>query len=79
VFSAWSLPRRYLEDNLGRTRQLVAGSQFGTGLEHGSRGIAIVESSYQATISESRLRRELEVICSVGISDSVIVSCSYDL
>jgi hypothetical protein len=38
-----------------------------------------VESCYQVKTSESRLRRQCGVICSVEISNSVIVICSYDL
>jgi hypothetical protein len=38
---------------LGQPSQLTAGTQYCTGLEHGSRGIAIVNIRYQETSSEN--------------------------
>jgi hypothetical protein len=43
------------------------------------RKIAIWESCYQVKTSESRLRRQCGVICSVEVGNSVIGVYSYDL
>jgi hypothetical protein len=64
---------------------LEAGSR-GTGIfrEHGVRGTSAVGSHYQATTGEDTAGwKRLSVCCSelqsVRISDSVIVTCSYEL
>jgi hypothetical protein len=46
-------PRRgVIKKRIGQPVQLIVSSQFCTELEHGSRGIATVESCYQATTSD---------------------------
>jgi hypothetical protein len=53
-----SVPRSYIVENRNQVPELirVVSSQFCKGLEHGSRGIAIVRSRYQKT-SSSRLEK----------------------
>jgi hypothetical protein len=51
-----SEPSSYKKRELGQRVKLIVGNQFGKGLEHGSRGIAIVRSHYQET-SSSRLEK----------------------
>jgi hypothetical protein len=53
VLSTRSAPRRYKVENGGSQFQLIVSSQFCTGLEHGSRGIAIINIRYQETSSEN--------------------------
>jgi hypothetical protein len=47
-----SAPRSYKEENWGNQVQLVAASQLCKGLEHGSKGIAIVRRRDQETSSQ---------------------------
>jgi hypothetical protein len=44
--------RRVIKRELGQPSQLIVGSQFCTGLEHGSRGIITVRNCYQETSSD---------------------------
>jgi hypothetical protein len=47
--------------------------------EHGRRRIHIVGIRYQATASESMEDLACAVVRSARISDSVIITCNYDL
>jgi hypothetical protein len=66
----------YKEENWGSQVQFVVDSQLCTGLEHGSRGTAIVNVRYQETFSEDttgwkRLSVYSSNLYNVEISDSV--------